>query len=131
MQQLAMRQPSRTTCAQAEAASKLAELEAPRMLRATLLGRRSLGRGGTGGAAAQGLHTMAFGGGGRLASPDVDMRLRRAVSGGFRACCGAGRGVAAGALGRWDFEPKTQAARRLLAAQASQAPLRPVFFGAC
>ena len=41
---------------------------------------------------------MAVGGGGRLASPDVDMRLRLAVSGGFRACCGAGRGVAAGAL---------------------------------
>ena len=49
------------------------------------------------------------------------------MSGGFRACCGAGRGVAAGALGRWDFEAKTQAAGRLLAAQASQAP-RALFF---
>ena len=38
------------------------------------------------------------------------------------ACCGAGRGVAAGALGRWDFEAKLQAARRLLAAQAPTAP---------
>ena len=82
-----------------------------------------------GAAGAQGLHTIAVGGGGRLASPDVDMRLRLAVSGGFRACCGAGRGVAAGALGRWDFEAKLHAARRLLAAQASQAPLRPFFFG--
>ena len=85
------------------------------------------GRGGTGGAAAQGLHTTAVGGGGRLASPDVDMRLRLAVSGGFRACCGAARGDVGGALGRWDFEAKMQAARRLLAAQASQAP-RPFFF---
>ena len=49
---------------------------------------------------------MAVGGGGRLASPDVDMRLRRAVSGGFRACCGAGRGVGAGALGRWEVRLK-------------------------
>ena len=56
------------------------------------------GRGGTGGAAAQGLQTTAVGGGRRLASPDVDMRLRLAVSGGFRACCGEAGGVAAGAL---------------------------------
>ena len=71
---------------------------------------------------------MAVGGGGRLASPDVDMRLRLAVSGGFRACCGAGRGVAAGALGRWDFEAKLQLLDVYLPRRRARCAL---FFGAC